>query len=223
MNKQKLMEKYGLTEEQAQEIVASLDGAYVAKDRFNQVNESLKVTKGELTEAQKQIGVLEKDKAALDTALQAKADDPNALSALQKQLAGKEKEIADLKTGHQQVLDALKLDHAIEAQLLDAHDPSIALGQINREGLVLAEDGKTVTGLEERIKALREQKAFLFKGEETPAQPNKLGFTPFESGGRMGGAKVGRDAYLERLTTAKTSMERIQIKNEAFADGVVLE
>ena len=54
MNKQTLME-LGLTEELADKVLAGLDGAYVPKERFNQVNERMKAAEKLAQETKNQL------------------------------------------------------------------------------------------------------------------------------------------------------------------------
>lgn len=84
-----------------------------------------------------------------------------------------QQEITDLQASNQQKDD----DHAAEIkdiQLTNAiklalngqvHDDDIASGLIDKEKLVIGDDGKVV-GLDEQVTALQENKPFLFKTEE---------------------------------------------------------
>ncbi len=82
-------------------------------------------------------------------------------------LAAKEKYEADLKD--------LKLSAAIKMALGDnAQDMDLVAGLFDKTKLILSEDG-TVTGLEDQLKALKKEKAFLFKEEKAPQQQIKGG------------------------------------------------
>lgn len=74
--------------------------------------------------------------------------------------AAKEKYDAEMKE--------LKLTTAIKIAVAGkVHDEDIAAGLFDRSKLILSDDGK-VTGLEEQLKAIQKEKAFLFK-ETQPA------------------------------------------------------
>ena len=76
----------------------------------------------------------------------------------------------------------LKLSTAIKLALGDtAQDTELVTGLFDKNKLILSEDGK-VTGLEEQLKTLKKEKAFLFK-EEKPQQPQIKGGKPAEGSG----------------------------------------
>ena len=57
-----------------------------------------------------------------------------------------------------------------------AQDSDLVAGLVDRNKLILGEDGK-VAGLEEQVKALKESKPFLFKQEQQTGK-GKKGFFP---------------------------------------------
>ena len=57
MTKDSLME-LGLTEEQAAKVMESLDGSYVTKTRFNEINTELKAAKATIGERDAQLETL---------------------------------------------------------------------------------------------------------------------------------------------------------------------
>lgn len=57
MTKEKLME-WGLTEEQANKVMEGLNGSFVTKSRFNEVNEENKTLKAQVSERDGQIETL---------------------------------------------------------------------------------------------------------------------------------------------------------------------
>ena len=88
--------------------------------------------------------------------------------------AAKEKYDADMKE--------LKLSTAIKLALGDsAHDADLVAGLFDKGKLILGEDGK-VTGLDDQLKAIKKDKAFLFKEDKAPLQQIKGG-KPAESKG----------------------------------------
>lgn len=81
MTKEKLME-WGLTEEQANKVMEGLNGSFVTKSRFNEVNEENKTLKAQVSERDGQIETL-KIGNAVDVALtNAKAKNNTAVRAL---------------------------------------------------------------------------------------------------------------------------------------------
>ena len=69
MTKEKLME-WGLTEEQANKVMEGLNGSFVTKTRFNEVNTELQTAKKTIGERDQQLEALKKstgDTEALQT------------------------------------------------------------------------------------------------------------------------------------------------------------
>ena len=163
MNIEELLRQLGIAEDQmetAKDYVKSfLDGAYIPKARFNEVNEKNKDLTVQIADRDKQLTTLKK---AVGDNEQLKAQ----IEGLQK--ANKEqKEAADAR------IKTLQLDSAIKLAIGDtAQDVDIVTGLIKRDALVLGEDGK-VSGLKEQVEDLRKTKPFLFKQERTnPYQPH---------------------------------------------------
>lgn len=163
MNIEELLRQLGIAEDQmetAKDYVKSfLDGAYIPKARFNEVNEKNKDLTAQIADRDKQLTTLKK---AVGDNEQLKAQ----IEGLQK--ANKEqKEAADAR------IKTLQLDSAIKLAIGDtAQDVDIVTGLIKRDALVLGEDGK-VSGLKEQVEDLRKTKPFLFKQERTnPYQPH---------------------------------------------------
>lgn len=151
-----------MAEKAAAESKKELDGAYVPKDRFNEVNES-----------RKQLETTVKDYEGQLETLKASAGDNEALKVqiaeLQEQNKKKDEE-------HQEELKNIKLTNAIKLILAEsAQDSDLVASLINKEQLILGEDGK-VTGLEEQIKTLKQEKAFLFKEEKKEPEKSLPGF-----------------------------------------------
>lgn len=101
--------------------------------------------------------------------------------ALVQQIATLQAENKATKDKYEADMKALKLSTAIKLVVgSSAHDADLVAGLFDREKLILGEDGK-VTGLEEQLKAIRKEKAFLFK-EEKPGTVIKGG-KPAEGSG----------------------------------------
>lgn len=170
MNKQQFLD-LGLTEEQAKkaevESKKELEG-YIPKARFDEVNEAKKQLDKDIKARDKQIEDIKKNAGDNEELKQ-------QIETLQTEnKTAKEKYEADLKD--LQISNAIKLAIADKAQ-----DADLVAGLFDKSKLILGEDGK-VTGLEEQLKELKENKGFLFKTDEPTEQP-----TPgFKLGGNGG-------------------------------------
>lgn len=153
MTKEKLLE-WGLTEEQANKVMEGLNGSFVTKTRFNEVNTELSAAKKTITERDTQLETLKKEsgdtKALQDKITQLQADnkkkDEDHATEMKRVQIGNAVELA--LTGAK-----AKNNTAVKALLSDF------IGKAE-----LAEDG-TVKGLEDEIKKLVDGKetAFLFE------------------------------------------------------------
>ncbi len=155
---------------------------YVSKDRFDEVNESKKQLEASAKEYESQM-------EALKAAVGDNEDLRKQISDLQEQ--NKEKE-----TEYQEQIKEMKLTNAIKMAISNsAQDCDLVAGLIDKQKLILGEDGK-VMGLEEQIKTLRESKSFLFREKE--AEPKR------QTGFRIGSIQSGAEG--ER-TEGKLSMK----------------
>lgn len=133
-----------------------LDGDYVTKARFNELNESKKSLAEQIAERDKQLKDLKKSVGDNED--------------LRKQIEDLQKANKEQKEAFDNQTKALRLDTAIKLAIADsAQDADIVSGLIDKNKLILGEDGK-VTGLTEQVEALKKDKAFLFK--ETTPPPN---------------------------------------------------
>ena len=127
-----------------------LDGDFVTKARFNEVNESKKSLTEQLAERDKQLTTLKK--SAGDN------------EGLKKEIEALQAANKEQKAEFEAQAKALKIDTAVKLAIADsAQDVDIVAGLIDKAKLILGEDGK-VTGLTEQVEALKKDKAFLFKG-----------------------------------------------------------
>ena len=143
-----------------------LDGDYVTKARFNELNESKKSLAEQIVERDKQL-----------TSLKKSAGDNEGLK---KQIEDLQKANKEQKEAFDNQTKALRLDTAIKLAVADsAQDADIVSGLIDKNKLILGEDGK-VTGLTEQVEALKKGKAFLFKSSSPSPQyhPNGGGNPP---------------------------------------------
>lgn len=157
MTKEKLLE-WGLTEEQAAKVMEGLNGSFVTKARFNEVNTELTKAKGTITERDGQLETLKKSGA--DAA------------ALQDQITQLQAENKKKDEDHAAELKALKIGNAVDLALTGTkakNNTAVKALLVDFIGKAdLAEDG-TVKGLDAEIKKLVEGKdtAFLFEKSGT--------------------------------------------------------
>ena len=149
-----LLKSIGVPDDKAKDaegkMKSYLDGDYVTKARFNELNESKKSLAEQIVERDKQL-----------TSLKKSAGDNEGLK---KQIEDLQKANKEQKEAFDNQTKALRLDTAIKLAIADsAQDADIVSGLIDKNKLILGEDGK-VTGLTEQVEALKKDKAFLFKG-----------------------------------------------------------
>lgn len=188
MTKEKLIEM-GLTEEQAAKVMESLNGAFVPKNRFNEVNTELQTAKTTITERDRQLEELKKSTG--DTA------------ALQQQITDLQTANAEQKKAHDLEIKTLKINNAVELALTGAN----AKNNIAAKALLadfiskaeLADDG-TVKGLDAEVKKLVEGQDTAFLFDTAPARKIK-GAKPAEKSdnpaGGAGGADLSKMTYDE--------------------------
>lgn len=133
---------------------------YVGKGKFDELTTAKSELDKQIKERDKQLDELKKN-----------AGNKEAL----------EQQIADLKAAnkkaaaeYEQKIKDTKMDAAIKIAVgSTAQDVDIVAGLIDRSKLILGDDGK-VTGLDEQVKALQANKAFLFKPVSggNPYKPN---------------------------------------------------
>lgn len=152
MTKEKLLE-WGLTEEQAAKVMEGLNGSFVTKARFNEVNTELTAAKNTIKERDTQLETLKK--ASGDT------------KALQDQITQLQADNKKKDADHAAELKNLKISNAVELALTGAkakNNTAVKALLVDFIGKAeLAEDG-TVKGLDDEVKKLVEGKdtAFLF-------------------------------------------------------------
>lgn len=166
----------GLTEDQAKKVMDSLDGNFVTKVRFNEINEENKNLKAAVSDRDKQLDTLKKSSG------------DNA--ELKKQIEDLQKQNADQAKAHKAEMVQLKLDNAVDAALTaaGAKNGKAVRSLFDSTKLVLAEDG-SVTGLAEQIAAVQKSDPYMFN-ETKPAKQSFKGFQPGASGDKKPGAKV---------------------------------
>lgn len=177
--KKKLVE-LGLTDELAQKVVDNfgdvIDGIYVTKERFNEVNTELKQAKETITERDKQLEKLKKDNESNE-------DLKKTIQDLQ--VANKTaKEEAD------KALAAERKSNAIKLELMGkVHNPAITMNLLKMDEVIMNEDGTVKSGLKEQLKALEKTDSYLFipqgdnNNQNVNTNPYVKGATPKDGEG----------------------------------------
>lgn len=153
MNQEELFAELGIAADKKEAakkaLTAFLDGAYVPKSRFKEVNEEKKTLTATVADRDKQLETLKKSTGDLDAL-------KNQIKSLQ-DANKKAQEEADAKMKELRINDAIKLAIVDKAQ-----DVDIVSSLFDKTKLILGDDGK-ITGLDEQLKELQKNKAFLFK------------------------------------------------------------
>lgn len=174
MNKEDLI-AMGLTEEQAKKVMDSLDGNYVTKTRFNEVNEENKTLKKSVSDRDKQLEDLKKSSGDNEE--------------LKKQIETLQQENANQKKAHEAEMTQLRLDNAIDAALTAAGAKNIKAVRalLDTSKVKVGEDGK-LTGFDDLLLAVQKSDSYLFA--EKQQKQNFKGFQPGASGNVKPGTKV---------------------------------
>ena len=174
MNKEDLI-AMGLTEEQAKKVMDSLDGNYVTKTRFNEVNEENKTLKKSVSDRDKQLEDLKKSSGNNEK--------------LKKQIETLQQENANQKKAHEAEMTQLRLDNAIDAALTAAGAKNIKAVRalLDTSKVKVGEDGK-LTGFDDLLSAVQKSDSYLFA--EKQQKQNFKGFQPGASGNVKPGTKV---------------------------------
>ncbi|MGM9543507.1 MAG: phage scaffolding protein [Romboutsia timonensis] len=165
--------KLGLSEELAQKVVDNfgdvVDGVYVTKERFNEVNTELKKANETIKERDGQLEKLKNDNESND-------DLKKTIQDLQK--ANKEaKEKADAE------LAAERKSNAIKMELIGkVHNADITMSQLKLDEIVMDENGKVKSGLKEQLASLKKTDGYLFIPEDNGSNNNNQGAQPYVKG-----------------------------------------
>lgn len=161
MTKETLMEM-GLTDEQATKVMGDLNGSFVTKSRFNEVNTELTNAKATIKERDTQLETLKKSTGDVD--------------ALNKKITELQTANADQKKTHEAELKSLKVGNAVDMALSGAKAKNnTAVKALLADFLgkaELADDG-TVKGLSDEVKKLVEGQDTAFLFDKAPAKQFK--------------------------------------------------
>lgn len=165
-----LLKSKGIADDIIQTVVATVEEKFknfIPKHRFDEVNEAKKQLEAQLAERDKQLSELKK--VAGDN-----EELKKRIEQLQQENKAKEQEY-QAKIRDMAVTTAIKL-----AVVGDAHDPDLIVSLLDKSKIELDDNGNIKAGLEEQLKALRENKAFLFIQKEPETQPKFKGVVPAE-------------------------------------------
>ena len=145
----------GLSADQADKVVQahadSINGKFIPKSRFDEVNEQLKDVRGQVTERDTQIAGLKKFQGSADE-LKAK------VTTLQEANTKASEEYASK-------LASVQKTYAVRSAIgTDAQDPDLLLKLIDMDSVSITSDGKAI-GVGEQIDALRKDRPYLFKAK----------------------------------------------------------
>jgi len=198
----------GLTEEQAKKVMDSLDGNFVTKARFNELNEENKTLKKSASDYDKQLEDLKKSSGN-------NAD-------LQQQITTLQQQNADQKKAHETELNQLKLDNAVDVALsgAKAKNSKAIKAMLDMSKVKVGEDGK-LSGFDEQLEALKKSDGYMFDATET-TQQQFTGFQPGASTTVPNSTSAGYEARIADARKNNNQLEVIKIKQEAAAEGVIL-
>ena len=195
MTKEQLM-AMGLTEEQAEKVIEGLDGNFVTKTRFNEVNTELKQSKDTLKERDSQLETLKKS--------------TGDVKALNKKITELQEENKTKDEAHQAEIKQMKFDTSLNAALsaAKARNPE-TVKPLLKAFLDKAElDGESIKGLDAEIKKLTEadDTKFLFAEAKPSGKPGFKGLKPGENQNKTG--EPGNEAPKNLFDAVKSAYEK---------------
>jgi TolA-binding protein len=164
----------GLSEEQAKKAMEGLDGSFVTKARFNEVNAELKQARETLRERDTQLETLKRSTGDVE--------------ALNREISGLQAENKAKDEQHQAEIRQMRLDASLNAALAaaKARNPEtvkpLLKAFLDKAGL----DGDGIKGLDAEIRKLAEAEdtRFLFAEARPDGKPGFRGVRPGEGAGR---------------------------------------
>lgn len=164
------------------------NGQWIPKAKFDDINEEKKQYKGQIDTLNIELGKLKKQLEDNEGATQTIAD-------LQRKIKDKEDE-----------LTRVRKQNAIKFEILKSNPNDVAdiLPHLKDDTITIAEDG-TITGLQEQLEALKENKPYLFKEVDPPG-----------TGGSPGGGPKGKLEPKEKGSANEfiSAIREVQAKRE---------
>lgn len=164
----------GIAENVAQKVIDEIiDGNYVPKSRFNEINEKAKNLETQVADRDKQLEDLKKSSGDNE--------------ALKKQIETLQQTNAAQKKDYEGQIAKIRLDNAIDSALggSGAKNVNVVRGVLDLTKIKLGSDGK-LSGLDEQITALQKSDAYLFESKT----PKLKGATPGESSDKKPGGEI---------------------------------
>ena len=158
----------GLTEEQATKVLEAhgiaINGKYIPKERFDEVNTKVKQLETSVSERDKQLDDLKKSTGDVEAL-------KNQIQTLQNDNKTKEE-------AYKVELSNLKKNNALELALTGAKvKNSKAIKALLDDGKIKLKDDGTLEGLSEQLEAIKKSDAYLFEETQTKT-PIPKGYVP---------------------------------------------
>ena len=163
-----ILVKMGLTEEQATKVLEAhgiaINGKYIPKERFDEVNTKVKQLETSVSERDKQLDDLKKSTGDVEAL-------KNQIQTLQNDNKTKEE-------AYKVELSNLKKNNALELALTGAKvKNSKAIKALLDDGKIKLKDDGTLEGLSEQLEAIKKSDAYLFEETQTKT-PIPKGYVP---------------------------------------------
>lgn len=144
---------------------------------------------------------LEKDIKTRDKQLEELKKASGSNEELQKQITDLQEENKTTKEKYKADMKELKLSTAVKLAVSStAHDAELVASLLDKTKLILSDDGK-VAGLDEQVKSLKTEKAFLFKTEGS-GEEGKAGTAGAGGGYKPKAGKTNDDGYGKGIAEA---------------------
>ena len=164
--KEKLV-KLGLSDELAQKVLDNfgdiVDGVYVTKERFNEVNKEKKTLEDTVTERDKQLEDLKKNNESNED--------------LKKTIQDLQQANKDAKAEADKQLAAERKSNAIKLELMGkVHNPEVVMNMLKLDDIIMEDGtGKVKSGLKEALASLKKTDSYLFVPEDDGSKGNNQG------------------------------------------------
>ena len=173
--------QYGLTEEKAQEFIdKNIDGVFIPKARFDEVNEENKGLKSQIADRDTQLEQLKKS-----------SGDNADLKAQIEKLQGENK---TQKEGYEAQIAQIRLDNAVDSALTaaGAKNNKAVKAMLDMTGVKLDKEGN-LTGLKEQLDGVKKSDSYMFNAA------GSAGFKGAKPGGdgNPGGVDTSKMTYSE--------------------------
>lgn len=183
MKLKELLVQYGLTEEKAQEFIdKNIDGVFIPKARFDEVNEENKGLKSQIADRDTQLEQLKKS-----------SGDNADLKAQIEKLQGENK---TQKESYEAQIAQIRLDNAVDSALTaaGAKNNKAVKAMLDMTGVKLDKEGN-LTGLKEQLDGVKKSDSYMFNAA------GSAGFKGAKPGagsdGNPGGVDTSKMTYSE--------------------------